>query len=86
MKEIKFSKLETKILKVLRRFDKGLLVSKLSEKVYKDVLDKPMNPNNSVLSTIKQINKKCLKSNHTWLIAGTGLGRNGKKVWMNFKA
>ncbi len=81
--EINFSKLEEKILKELRKFKKGLLISKLSKRVYRNVIDKPMNPNNSVVSTIKQINKKCVKSKARWGINGAGLGRKGKTVWID---
>lgn len=79
----KFSKLETKIIKELRKQDGGLSISQLAKKVYRDVLIPPLNMNISVNNTITQINNKVDRHQLDWYIEGEGMGRNGKTVWIS---
>lgn len=85
MKEVKFSEMEKKIIKILNRFNEGLLTSKLASRVYKTVAEDemPLNANNSVTTSIRQINKKCKRHKLDWFINGEGRGRQGKTVWIN---
>jgi len=84
---VKFSNLEDKIIKLINRHKKGITISKLASKVYESVpeTEKPLNPNNSISVTVRQINAKCMRSSLKWYVDGKGLGRNGKTVWINTK-
>lgn len=81
MEEFKFSDLEQRIINLLREY-RSMLTSALAAQVYKDVEDPPLNKSNSVLTTIRQINKKTRRHELGWFIDGEGLGRNGKTIWI----
>lgn len=74
-----FSDLQEKIIAVLEL--KGeMSIQDIAKEVYKGSKDKPLSPNNSVVSAISYINLKCYKNKLNWMIDGDGKGRNGKTV------
>lgn len=74
-----FSPMETKILKILGK--KKVSIKIIAEELFKDE-KKPINPGNTVATTISRINKKCIFHKLDWFIDGKGLGRQGRVVWL----
>lgn len=76
-----FSETENKVLDLLGK--RSLTIGQLTDKYFKDCDRKPINPNAVVSGSILRINKKCEYHKLTWFINGVGLGRSGKKVWID---
>lgn len=76
MKKLKLSQLETRLVGILAKHDE-IYVAQLAKLLFKGVRKdlRPANPNNSVISAIRQINRK-----HKGMIKGVNRGRNGKLV------
>lgn len=74
-----FSPIQEKIIQVVTEF-KVITIQEIAKEVYKGSKNKPLSPNNSVVSAISYINLKCHKNKLNWIIDGEGVGRKGKTV------
>lgn len=75
-----FSQIQEKILEILGK--KEMTIQDIAKEVYKGSKDKPLSPNNSIVSAISYINLKCYKNKLDWIIEGEGSGRKGKTVYI----
>jgi len=75
-----FSQIQEKILDILGK--KEMTIQDIAKEVYKGSKDKPLSPNNSIVSAISYINLKCYKNKLDWRIEGEGSGRKGKTVYI----
>lgn len=75
-----FSQIQEKILEILGK--KEMSIQDIAKEVYKGSKDKPLSPNNSIVSAISYINLKCYKNDLNWRIEGEGTGRKGKTVYI----
>lgn len=74
-----FSPIQEKIIKVIKECEL-ITIQEIAKEVYKGSKNKPLSPNNSVVSAISYINVKCHKNKLNWFIDGEGVGRKGKTV------
>ena len=75
-----FSQIQEKILDILGK--KEMTIQDIAKEVYKGSKDKPLSPNNSIVSAISYINLKCYKNKLDWRIEDEGSGRKGKTVYI----
>lgn len=73
-----FSPIQKKLLKILG--NKKMKFTTLAEMVYADELKKPVNPANSLRSTIPYINWKCDMHRLKWKLQVEGIGRSGSYI------
>lgn len=77
-----FSPSEQKILKLIGK--RKIKLAALTEKFYKGV-ERPFNADIIVASTVRRINRKCSFLRAPWRLAGQGLGRQGRTVWLEMR-
>jgi hypothetical protein len=79
METVKLSELEQKVYDLLAPTN-GMYVSDVADRVFSETPKnlKPKNPNNSIVSAIRQMNRKA----KGWSISGLNRGSQGKFVWL----
>lgn len=76
---ILFSPMENNVLRLLET-NKVLSIKTIADNHYEGKT--PFNGRNTVAGSINKINMKCRYHKLPWFINGTGLGRSGRRVWI----
>jgi len=75
-----FSPSEIEVISIIGEDD--MFINEIANKFYKGKL-KVIYPNNAISGFILSINKKCKFHGLYWFINGVGMGRAGRKVWID---